>query len=140
MDKEIIIWSVIAVIFGSIWAVLIIDEIIKFIVDIRKNKQLLKKMKTEASKMKKQDIRMDIVDRLETYCGERGVSFYWAEEKMPKGSLVVKFTYNGKSFTHRVTPSEIENLNCGVELITKKLIVMVEEFLYKQGGSDGRRQ
>lgn len=129
MDKEITMWLIITVILVSIWVARIIDSIVDFIVDVRKNDRLLKQMKTGVSKMKKQDIRMDIVEGLEAYCGERGVSFCWAEEKIPNGSLVVKFTYNGKSITHRVTNSEMEKLDCGVDIITKKLIVMVEEFL-----------
>lgn len=51
--NEILIYSIAAVILGSIWAVLIIDDIIKMIVDVRKNNRKLKKMKTEASKNEK---------------------------------------------------------------------------------------
>lgn len=84
--------------------------------------------------MKKQDIRMDIVNKLETYCGERGVSFCWAEEKIPSGSLVVRFAYNGKHITYRITNSVMENIKGDIDVIVKKLIIMVEEFLLTKGG------
>lgn len=72
------------------------------------------------------DIRMDIVDRLETYCGGRGVSFIWALEGKAQGGLVMKFTktdggVTSKCFSHRISFSDIEALEGKIDILLKEI-------------------
>ena len=75
------------------------------------------------------DIRMDIVDKLETFCGGRGVSFIWALEGKSEGGLVMKFAKpdSGGRLTHRIKYSDIEDCNGKIDILVKEVKEKIKE-------------
>ena len=78
------------------------------------------------------DIRMDIVDKIETFCKKQGVSFIWALEGKAEGGLVMKFSrlLDGASnltTTHRIKYSDIENCNGKIDILVKEIKEKVKE-------------
>lgn len=77
------------------------------------------------------DIRMNIVDKLETFCGGRGVSFIWALEGKSEGGLIMKFSKpNGASnltISHRIKYSDIENCNGKIDVLVKEVKEKIKE-------------
>lgn len=79
------------------------------------------------------DIRMDIVDKIETFCKKQGVSFIWALEGKAEGGLVMKFSKpDGASnitTTHRIKYSDIEDCNGKIDILVKEIKEKVKELM-----------
>ena len=75
------------------------------------------------------DIRMDIVDRLETFCGGRGVSFIWALEGKSEGGLVMQFVRPDRTghLTYRIKNSDIEDCNGKIDILIKDVKEKIKE-------------
>lgn len=77
------------------------------------------------------DIRMDIVDRLETYCGGKGVSFIWALEGKSEGGLVMQFVRPDHTghLTYRIKYSDIEDCNGKIDILVKEVKEKIKELM-----------
>lgn len=77
------------------------------------------------------DIRMDIVDKIETFCKKQGVSFIWALEGKVEGGLVMKFSKpdsaSNLTATHRIKYSDIENCNGKIDILVKEVKEKIKE-------------
>ena len=81
--------------------------------------------------MAKDDVRSQVIDKLEVFAQEYGLKFLWSVERRPDGCMTVQFKKaDGTGITYRVTSKEIDIAKGNADLIADNIIGMVKNTFY----------
>lgn len=83
--------------------------------------------------MAKDDVRSQVIDKLEVFAQEYGLKFLWSVERRPDGCMTVQFKKaDGEGLTYRVTAREIDMAKGNADVIADNIIGMVMDAFYRK--------